>query len=722
MTALIAESVVESALRGLLFAAAVGAGFSLLRVRHVPARKAAWTLVLIASIAMPLLMRWPLLSGLRSKLAWAAPIPMTHTAPAAARPAGASSTTLSIPVEFVPTLPETSGDGSSAMPAPPQMSSLPLPAASSPTPNNKFTFPPIQQMAIWLYLAVAGALLLRLLFGLATALRLWLTAEPVSPLVAPDGNVRSTRRITSPVTVGSGIVLPADYTQWDLSRLRMVLAHERSHVRQMDFWLQLLAGLYTAAFWFSPLGWFLRRKLAQLGEAMSDRAGMEAAQSSSAYAQVVLDFASLPRRRVPGVAMASSGNLSRRIDALLNEHRFRSAFAEGRRRALLSLLLIPAALFAATALIRVPIVAAQTAPPSQDPSPASPAVAPPQQAPAAAPRSGQAFAGQAPNAGQVTGAPPQAPTPPQAVPAAPPATSTALQPNEPMILNPGSLPVVTIPNIPPISIPDLKVVMPKMPDSLGPLELRLQAMKAEGPWNGVTFMGPGSNFLMMPDGGARGYAYYFSSNGDSWAIVDAKGNHLSMGSGAAKRQLDLAQRMAKGPFLWFTHDGKSYIVDDPTIVARIRALYQPMKALDRQQENFAVQQRVFARMDEEMARSFQSSNTIRVPDLSKEMADAEAALQSLKSEQGQMLSEEKLAEVQSKLAEVEARLGSLEARASVQNSFGEKMREMGDHQRQLGEQQRQLGQQQKKLADQAQRQVEAIIQQCLKEGKATEVR
>jgi beta-lactamase regulating signal transducer with metallopeptidase domain len=54
-----------------------------------------------------------------------------------------------------------------------------------------------------------------------------------------------------------------------------VLAHEGSHVRQRDFYLQLLAGFYTAITWFSPLGWWLKHKLSELSEAISDRAGLE---------------------------------------------------------------------------------------------------------------------------------------------------------------------------------------------------------------------------------------------------------------------------------------------------------------------------------------------------------------------------------------------------------------------------------------------------------------
>jgi len=55
-------SMVEVAVRGLLLAAAVGAGLRLLRVGNVLAQKATWSLVLAAAMAMPALLpvalRW----------------------------------------------------------------------------------------------------------------------------------------------------------------------------------------------------------------------------------------------------------------------------------------------------------------------------------------------------------------------------------------------------------------------------------------------------------------------------------------------------------------------------------------------------------------------------------------------------------------------------------------------------------------------------------------
>ena len=54
---------IEAALRALVFAIAVGASLRLLRVSNVPVRKAAWSVVLVASLAMPFLMRWPAAAG-----------------------------------------------------------------------------------------------------------------------------------------------------------------------------------------------------------------------------------------------------------------------------------------------------------------------------------------------------------------------------------------------------------------------------------------------------------------------------------------------------------------------------------------------------------------------------------------------------------------------------------------------------------------------------------
>jgi hypothetical protein len=514
------------------------------------------------------------------------------------------------------------------------------------------------------------------------------------------------------VTIGSGIVLPAEYVHWESRKLRMVLAHERAHVRGFDFYLQLLAGLYTALFWFSPLGWWLRRSLATLGEAMADRAGMDVAASRSDYAQIVVEFAALPRRALPGVAMACSGNLTRRVEAMLNDGLLRKAFAEGRRRARFALLLVPVALFAATALVRVPAAQAaqsswivvQSTPPvtgpdtasappqSKPPESATPQSAPPpdapgpDQAPAVAPNP-------APAPDSAPQAAPDASPAPAAVPPMPPAPADQFAPSEPAVAPE-----------PPAPRNDMTIVSGDHIVSL------------EGPQRG-------SRIAVQDGRRINGFAWQFSDDdGDSWAVVRGPGkdnfSFSGNGSGDIGAQIDKARSMTKGPFLWFSHDGKSYIIDDPATVARVEAMYKPMEELGRQQEVLGRQQEALGRQQEELGRR-QEQASATVPDLSAKMAELKAALAKLQTAQGKTMTQEELAEIQEKLADLQGKLGDLQGEAGAkQGELGEQQGTLGEQQGKLGEEQGRLGAEQGRLADEAGKQVRSIIDQALRNHTA----
>ena len=702
---------IEAALRALVFAAAVGTGLRLLRVNNVPARKAVWSIVLLASVAMPFLMRLPVATGW-GRVGWTVPVQMKGFAEP--QPALQAA-----PAPLAPILATTEDKDSGSAETAVAPSPIAISAAEDDAPavvpdapdgaRSRWALLSAGRILTWTYLVIAGALLFRLFWGLGAALRLWITADLVSPLVAPEPNVRSSKKIQSPVTIGSGIVLPANYTEWDMKKLRTVLAHERSHVRQLDFYLQLLAGLYTAMFWFSPLGWWLRRILASLGEAIGDRAGIDVAASRSRYAEILLEFAAMPRQALPGVAMARPGNLSHRIERLLNEHLFRSAFAEGRRRAAISLLLIPVALFAATAMIHVPRAGAQTAPPAPSTAPA----------PAAAPA-------------------PQAPASPAVSPDAPP--------NQ---VAPAPVPLPAAPN---------SAVAPVVPAMAPPVGV--------GPAAPVPPINDSDTTTVVSDDDQTtyGYAFRFSDNGDSYAIVDSGPGKNVTFSGDwnwdRRGEIDAARKVAKGPFLWFTHEGKSYIVTDPAIVAKIRAMYKPMEALGRQQQLLGQQQGTLGKQQQDLERAQEEAGVVRMPDLSKEMAELNDAVArasedrnkwdtkelaeaeaKLKAAQDQMLTPEKvaelqaqlaaaqaewnserMAEMQAKLGELQARLGQLQGEAGArQGEFGEKIGALGAQQGRLGAEEGRLGAEEGKFARQTDQQVRGIIDECLRDGKATQV-
>jgi TonB family protein len=131
------------------------------------------------------------------------------------------------------------------------------------------------------------------------------------------------------------------------------LAHERSHILQGDFYLQLLAKLHAAIFWFSPAAWWLQKELADLGEAISDHAAINQATDKYSYAEILLEFAAMSRRPVAGIAMARPKGINRRISRILNDTLFERAFMRRKPHIFVAVAIVPLALLASTSLVVV---------------------------------------------------------------------------------------------------------------------------------------------------------------------------------------------------------------------------------------------------------------------------------------------------------------------------------------------------------------------------------
>ncbi|MEW5837076.1 MAG: M56 family metallopeptidase [Pseudomonadota bacterium] len=118
----------------------------------------------------------------------------------------------------------------------------------------------------WLLLWCAGAALALLRLGIAYA-RLRRAARPAPPSlrarvaeVAPGLDPRRLRQHPQGPAVlwapRSLVLLPADFARdGDRARMRMVLAHECTHLRRLDPLWSLLAEIAAALLWFHPLAW-----------------------------------------------------------------------------------------------------------------------------------------------------------------------------------------------------------------------------------------------------------------------------------------------------------------------------------------------------------------------------------------------------------------------------------------------------------------------------------
>lgn len=310
----------ESAVRTLLMGALIFLSLHLCQVRAVRSQRAAWLLALAGALAMPAIVEFGLGPKILPPLSG-----FEHAKPAAV-----------IPHRVV-------------MSAAPVVREAAAPAAPAPR-----VWPSIARDV---YLFVTATLLLQLLVGLAIA---WHIKAGSSKVDWHDRGlkVRSTSRVATPVTIASTVLLPADYREWNQATLKVVLCHESAHVRQRDFWIRAIAQLHCALFWFNPFAWWLKRELSDLGEALSDHAASEVADSRAGYAELLLRFARKARwpyiaATVAGVGMAHSSNLGSRIDRLLSEQVFRHAFAGSRRSLMFAVLVSASALCAATATLRV---------------------------------------------------------------------------------------------------------------------------------------------------------------------------------------------------------------------------------------------------------------------------------------------------------------------------------------------------------------------------------
>jgi beta-lactamase regulating signal transducer with metallopeptidase domain len=190
-------------------------------VRSPHLQMTAWTVVVAASLAMPVLMR-----GLTVTVPAVAP----QLVKIARVPDALTSPYLQPEVSAFPPQVAESGEA-----PPPRMA----PAARV----GERSVASWWSVATAFYLFVACVMLLRLLLGLVLTWRLRHAARPVREPWTAGSDVRVSSAVSMPVTFGGTILLPADFADWSAVKRRAAMSHERSHVVRGDFYVLLVARL-----------------------------------------------------------------------------------------------------------------------------------------------------------------------------------------------------------------------------------------------------------------------------------------------------------------------------------------------------------------------------------------------------------------------------------------------------------------------------------------------
>ena len=267
----------EAALRTALLTGILQCMLLLLRVRQTRLLLAAWTIVLVISLIMPLLLR---------------------------------SSPVRIPLNDA--LPRALFDSATELMQQPLMQE-PAGTASIETQVQS-------SIKAWLeiaYILIASCLGLRTLFGVGLSLRILARARPTCPEWALGLRVRLSREVAGPVTIARTIVLPTDFDQWPTEMRQAVMAHEHAHVARRDYAMLVVSQLNRAVFWFSPIPWWLHRRLVVLAELVSDDQAIEVMRDRVGYAEILIEMAQRSGRRTQGPSMASFATLPLRIDRIL---------------------------------------------------------------------------------------------------------------------------------------------------------------------------------------------------------------------------------------------------------------------------------------------------------------------------------------------------------------------------------------------------------------------
>src|SRR3984957_17374530 len=361
--------------------------------------------------------------------------------------------------------------------------------------------------------------------------------------------------LSVPVTFGvvrPAIILPSGWRNWDEGELDAVIAHETSHVARRDALVDRFALLHRALFWFSPLSWYLTSVLAELKKKASDEAALAAGADRMRYAETLLGFfseleAAPGRVWWQGVAMAKAGQAEKRLDRILE---WKGSVAMQLKKSVVVALVMTAVpvVYVAAALrpgayhlSLIQYGAAQQEAPTPPPAPAAAALPP------------------------APGAPTATPTPVPTAIAVVPVPNVSPLPQLPKVVS--VAPLVSVEPV--VTLAPMRVMTPVRVVAFAPLVRMAQSSHS------------GSTVIVR---GTEGDDQQFViSSGKTY--VSVSGDSESFGMDRPSEFVEFLQEKIQGDFIWFRHEGKSYVIRDQATIKRAVDFFSSVHALEQNQED-----------------------------------------------------------------------------------------------------------------------------------------
>jgi predicted nucleic acid-binding Zn-ribbon protein len=223
----------------------------------------------------------------------------------------------------------------------------------------------------------------------------------------------------------------------------------------------------------------------------------------------------------------------------------------------------------------------------------------------------------------------------------------------------------------------------------------------------------------------------------AYALVreSAHGTNMS-GDSARWKDIEAAKRSIKGEFLWFRHDGKAWVVQDPDLLAKANAAWAPLDRLEAQMDGYGKQMDQHGKRMEALGKEMETAAAKIEPDrrqtrqferemqqlghqmerLGDKMEDADGAERERLQRQMQQLSE-KMNEMSRQVEREIADSVSRDISASM-NDTSRRMHEASKPMDALGKQMGLLGKQMEQESRAADKVVRELIREALAKGLA----
>ncbi len=147
--------------------------------------------------------------------------------------------------------------------------------------NTKWNYKGILAL---IYFGITGILCFRLLVNLSRIILLWYNSESINK---QELVIKTTTQIKNSFSFFHGIFLNKEEKTDE--EINSIIAHESIHASQLHSFDILLIELLSAAMWFNPVVWMMRKSLQQIHEYLADEGALSTGVNKPKYQALLLN-------------------------------------------------------------------------------------------------------------------------------------------------------------------------------------------------------------------------------------------------------------------------------------------------------------------------------------------------------------------------------------------------------------------------------------------------